>query len=201
MKYCTECGNEVQEGTRFCPNCGHDLAPPAASQPGDRPAIQALNNLNLTSPQRWTLLVLSIGGLLGFIGLWVDWTGDEANVVDYLKEGFGDYEVPWWIGVIALGAILGVVLTALNIVSTVRRSELPPSWQLRLGGVLMGVCPLITHLALVAWLVVEWSSGDAGDYWDLIWESESAGIWIALTGGILASWATALGTRISALKF
>ena len=26
MPYCTECGSEVEQETRFCPNCGHSLS-------------------------------------------------------------------------------------------------------------------------------------------------------------------------------
>ena len=32
MKYCPECGNEVQEGARFCPNCRHELTRPGNQQ-------------------------------------------------------------------------------------------------------------------------------------------------------------------------
>ena len=50
-------------------------------------------------------------------------------------------------------------------------------YAMRLGGILMGLCPLLTHLGFVAWLIVEWSNGDAGDYWDIF-------------GGIGSSWRT-----------
>ena len=213
MKYCPGCGNEVQEGVRFCSNCGYDLSEPvsrpanqAASRPSDEPAhrlrdhssIQAL--LPLTAPQRWAVLVFSIGGLLGLIGLFIDWTGGEANVVDYLKEGFGEHPIPWWTGVIALGAIAGVIITVLNIAATFRHRELPSNGQLRFGAVPMGIGPLAAHIGLMAWVVVE-GGGEAGDFWDVLWELESAGLWISLTGGILATWAAAIGAKLSALRF
>ncbi len=197
MKYCPGCGNEVQEGAKFCPSCGTNLAQPAESRPSEQPGFQIL--LHLTGPQLWALLVLFIGGLLGFIGLWVDWTGDDANVVDYLREGFGDSNLPWWTGVIALGAIIGVVVTLLNIVSTLRNRALPSNGQLCFGGVLMGLCPLFTHIGFVAWLVVEFH-GSGGDFWDTLWSGESPGLWIALTGGVLAVWANWIGARISSFK-
>ncbi len=193
---CTNCGNNLPEGTRFCSNCGadHTQCPSGAlNQQGIRTLLAAL-----TRTQQWSLLVLFVGGLLGFIGLFVAWTSGGGNLGEYLKDGFGDSDLPWWTSVIALGAIAGVVVTALNIVSTIRNGAMPLPWQLRLGAVLMGLCPLAVHVGTMAWIGVE--SGDPEEIWDLIWDAEAPGLWIALTGGILANWATSLGATISSLK-
>jgi hypothetical protein len=147
------------------------------------------------------LLVLFIGGLLGFIGLFVDWVDGGSSVGGYLKDGFGDSPVPWWTSVIALGAIAGVIVTVLNIVSTVRKSAFPPNGQLRLGGILMAVCPLAAHVGLMIWIVVETPQyGGAGDAWGLIWDFDGPGLWISLTGGILVIWAAWIGDKVSSLK-
>lgn len=31
MRYCSECGSKVEEGSHFCPGCGHVLGPPTAA--------------------------------------------------------------------------------------------------------------------------------------------------------------------------
>ncbi len=210
MRYCSQCGSEVQGGAQFCANCGYNLTQSTsrpASGPAtrlvDQPGIQApLSRIGpLSGPQKGALLVLFIGGLLGFIGLFVNWSDGGSSVGGYLKHGFGDNPMPWWASVIALGAIAGVIVTVLNIVSTVRKSAFPPNGQLRLGGILMAVCPLAAHVGLMIWIVVEFQRAGAGEVWALIWEVDGPGIWISLTGGILVIWAAWIGDKVSSLKF
>ena len=196
MSYCPGCGNEVQGEPRFCPECGASLTG-QASRLEERPALQAL--LSLSGPYQCGLLVLFVGTLLGFIALFVHWTIGES-ATGYLKDGFGDHPIPWWTSVIALGAVTGVVVSVLNVISTIRHQELPSNGQLRLGGILMAVCPLATHIGFIVWIVGEVDLGGR-DFWDGIWEAESPGLWISLTGGILVIWASAIGARLSSLKF
>ena len=186
-----------KKAIRFCVNCGNSLTP-SASRLAAQPGLQVL--LSLTGPHQWGLLALFIGGLLGFIGLFVGWSADEVNVLDYLDFVFVDGDLPWWIGVIALGAIAGVAVTALNVVSAVRRRALPSNRRLRLGGILIALSPVGTHIGFVAWVTTPLGQ-NVGDFWDWFWIIESAGLWISLTGGILVIWATAIGGLLSLSKF
>ena len=40
MKRCDQCQFEVQDGARFCPNCGSKLPDPVAAQPAPTPAAK-----------------------------------------------------------------------------------------------------------------------------------------------------------------
>ena len=196
MSNCPECGNEVQEGNRFCANCGNSLTT-SASRLADRSGLQAV--LSLPGAHQWGLLVLVIGGLLGYIGLLVNWSV-SLNVWDYLYFGFGNENVPWWTGVIALGAITGVAVNILNVVTAVRRRALPSNRRLLLSGILIALCPIGAHIGYVASDATPWGQ-NAGAFWYYVWLLESAGLWISLTGGILVILATAIGGLLSSLKF
>ena len=185
MKYCPECGNQLLEGVRYCSDCGQDLSP--------SPGIAA-SRLPLE------LVMLAAGGMLGIASLFLDWTAGDGKVWDYIRVAFGDQPERggpvWWVGVIAVGAFAGVAITVLLVVRALVRRELPKGWRVLLGGGLMGLAPLLTHCAAIARgaVVYDWS---VGDFFEAVWVFQSAGIWIALAGGIMA----VLSTRIDGWIF
>ena len=183
MSSCPYCGNEVQEGNRFCGSCGNSLT----------------QTTSKFAHHQWAVVTLSLGGLLGLVGLFTDWSAGEANVLDFLDFAFIDGDLPWWIGVIALAAIAGVVVTVLNIVTAVRRRSLPSNWRLRLGGILVALCPIGTHTAFTAWVATPLGQ-NVGEFWDWFWLLQGAGLWISLAGGVLVIWATSIGNLLSSPK-
>lgn len=195
MDYCTGCGSEIPQGARFCHHCG--LAVDRSHPIGDRHYAGGL--LGIPWAQLWFLGPVVVGGLLGFIGLFVDWTHYNNNVGSYLKNGFGSGPPEWWTSVIALGAVVGVGLTFLNLAFAVRDRVLPPAGRLRLGALLMGLCPLATHVGAITWIVIVDRGGSGGDAWQAIWEDQNPGLWIALTGGILVFWATSIGGTLASV--
>ena len=174
--------------------CGNALTP-AGSDLATQGGPLVLRSL--PGDQQWALLVLLIGGLLGFFGLFLGWSL-SANVWGYLYAAFRYEEEPWWIGVIALGAITGVVATILNVVAAVRRRALPSSSRVLLGGILTALCPIGAHIGVVSTDATP-VGRDAGYFWDLFWLLESPGLWVSLAGGVLVISAIAVG-RILPLR-
>ena len=89
MPYCAKCGTEVQEGTKFCPECGQQIgaAVQQAQQPGAQPQ---------TAPKKKTkwrrIALFAVISLIGVcvvifaIGLMAGGTPDEETAVQVEEE-------------------------------------------------------------------------------------------------------------------
>jgi hypothetical protein len=102
MPFCSKCGKEILEDTRFCPNCGHDTKAPGRETSRQRPSgitiLAVLQGLGGLGALLLGVLMVIVAGLLGTIEL-------PAEVPAYFT------------GVIA--AVIGLVLIFIGIISFV----------------------------------------------------------------------------------
>jgi multisubunit Na+/H+ antiporter MnhF subunit len=133
------------------------------------------------------------GGLLmGLIALFISWVGngESANGITWIKdmEWFeDDGGAPWFSGLFALLAFIGVGLLGLAFLAKViPGNSLPDASGIGgLGALMLALGPLLAFISFWVQVGVEYRM-DAGDVWDLFWASDGPGIWLALAAGIIA---------------
>ena len=198
MAYCTSCGNQVDDASRFCTSCGATLGstPSTPVETPTAPAPPTASLTRVTSSSTWVgLSLLLVCGAMGLTAIFLHWSGDSSagdwfSGIDWIKysELFEESEAaPWWVGLLAIIAIVGVVLVGASLFKNVFFSSAPsgPSGTGVLGGVLIAVAPIATHVGFWIWIIRKFG-GDSGDVWDAAWESDGVGLWLALAGGIIA---------------
>ena len=206
MAYCTRCGNQVADDASFCSSCGAAVIapsspdpqsspptnvqppqvapPPPPPQPTPLPPQPAGTGFDIATD--WGIFLLAGGLLAGLIALFIGWTdaGESFNGIDWITEDEG---APWWLGLSAILAFIGVGLLVLTFLGrVVPGSPLPDVPGIgALGALLLALCPLITHVGFWLWVGFEFDA-DPGEVWEGLWETDGAGIWLALAAGIAA---------------
>jgi len=77
MGYCTECGSKVEEGARFCPNCGHEMSqtpsisPPSAASPPPQYSNQYSMPPSYQQYQKGSNTKAILALVFGILGLFV----------------------------------------------------------------------------------------------------------------------------------
>lgn len=65
-KYCSECGTEISEGSKFCPNCG--VASGASSSAGSQQTPTSMMGVKPKDPESKTMIAIkAIGGTLALL--------------------------------------------------------------------------------------------------------------------------------------
>ena len=153
MAYCANCGNNVEEGVKFCPSCGTPMDAPAteqqASQTGGQndltAKLSALNNTADTTADfdKADIEQNKVMGILAYLSWLVlipIFAAKDSKFARYhANQGLvlAITEVAWWI----VTAILNAILYAI-------------SWRLgALVGTLLGLVNLVFLVLLVLGIV------------------------------------------------
>lgn len=80
--YCRNCGKEIPEGTRFCPDCGTSTGAAPAQPQYQQPVVNVVNNnvsgFGYIHKSKWTAFILCL-----FLG----WTGIHRFYVGKIGTG------------------------------------------------------------------------------------------------------------------
>ncbi len=153
MAYCTNCGNNVEEGVKFCPSCGTPMEAPAAEQQASQTGgqndltakLSALNNTADTTADfdKADIEQNKVMGILAYLSWLVlipIFAAKDSKFARYhANQGLvlAITEVAWWI----VTAILNAILYAI-------------SWRLGvLVGTLLGLVNLVFLVLLVLGIV------------------------------------------------
>ena len=153
MAYCANCGNNVEEGVKFCPSCGTLMEAPAAEQQASQTGgqndltakLSALNNTADTTADfdKADIEQNKVMGILAYLSWLVlipIFAAKDSKFARYhANQGLvlAITEIAWWI----ITAILNTVLSAI-------------SWRLGfLVGTLLGLVNLVFLVLLVLGIV------------------------------------------------
>ena len=153
MAYCVNCGNNVEEGVKFCPSCGTPMEAPAAEQQASQTdgqndltaKLSALNNTADTTADfdKADIEQNKVMGILAYLSWLVlipIFAAKDSKFARYhANQGLvlAITEVAWWI----VTAILNAILYAI-------------SWRLGvLVGTLLGLVNLVFLVLLVLGIV------------------------------------------------
>ena len=153
MAYCANCGNNVEEGVKFCPSCGTLMEAPAAEQQASQTGgqndltakLSALNNTADTTADfdKADIEQTKVMGILAYLSWLVlipIFAAKDSKFARYhANQGLvlAITEIAWWI----ITAILNTVLSAI-------------SWRLGfLVGTLLGLVNLVFLVLLVLGIV------------------------------------------------
>ena len=137
MKFCTNCGAQVPEGTAFCPNCGAAVAQDANQQTVQQPGQQFngqqpnVGGVNDTQTEKVVAIVsyLSIIGLILYLaktaktpfGQFHVKQAANLSIIEIIASvGIGIIKgILSYAGIPFLGTILGLVNTAIYVLGLV----------------------------------------------------------------------------------
>ena len=107
-KYCPNCGSEIAEGTRFCLYCGQQIYQLSTLQyPGASHFQQRYKNTPVFSNSKMWIVILFIviSLILSTLSLFFSWyygrvhiteiEGDESDVTVHMEDKLGEREVHW----------------------------------------------------------------------------------------------------------
>ena len=127
MKFCSNCGGQIPEGTAFCPTCGAAVAqnqqPQQQVAPTQQPGQQYNGQPNVGGVDTNTEKIVAIVSYLSIIGLILYFAKQAANLsiieiiasiaVSVLRVLISQLGIPF------VGSILGLVNTAIYILGLV----------------------------------------------------------------------------------
>lgn len=74
--FCKQCGTEISEGTKFCPNCGAEIKPEQEQKAPEPTAEQKQAQTSVTEEGSWSVLAI------------VSFAIAAACVLGYMAGGF-----------------------------------------------------------------------------------------------------------------
>lgn len=102
--YCSKCGNEVEEGTSFCPKCGEKLNKENYSEKKDSTETEAITSfiLGLVSVAFWVTIIIPI------LGVYFGNKGKNSSKATFAKIGKVLSIVSLTIGTIIVFVLFGI---------------------------------------------------------------------------------------------
>ncbi len=92
--YCRKCGKELQEGARFCPSCGAEVAPAAqGSQPAGGVARTPLPAVGGARFASFGVIALIVGGIIAVVVAFVIFASGGASLSGTYTTSDGSFLV------------------------------------------------------------------------------------------------------------
>lgn len=155
---CSQCGNDVTDGSATCPNCGAQLAPASAAGPAQRssagtPAYKFdLNRLSRADQ------IAGIASVVLFISLFLPWFGVSISIVSVTADALTAHGY-LWITLILCLVVVGYLGLAAGF------EQMPVSLPLSRDQLLLAATGINFVLVLLAFVFKPGGVGSVGVGW------------------------------------
>ena len=87
MKFCQQCGNQLPENARFCPNCGFELQPLANTKSTviSNDLLVKLSTRVKTNGIIW-IVIACVQILIGILGAWFTLLVGVLNIISAIRD-------------------------------------------------------------------------------------------------------------------
>jgi hypothetical protein len=156
---CSQCGNNVADGTATCPNCGAQLASANAPSPAQRPAAPAsafkfdLNRLSRADQ------IAGGASVVLFISLFLPWFGVSVSVISVTADGLRSHGYLWITLILCLAIVAYLAMAA-------GYEQMPMNIQIPRERLLLIATGINLVLVLLAFLLKPGGYGTVGVGWE-----------------------------------
>jgi hypothetical protein len=136
--FCPQCGTNIADGAKFCPNCGAAQTPPAPGQAVVPSAPQINVNWKLLGPAQWVMLGAFVVCGAGTILTWGNGGGGGESL---WQLGTGAYAIGdlFSLDSVALDAILVLNLAGLGVLLAIRPATNMKLPNIQLASLILGL--------------------------------------------------------------
>lgn len=115
---CPNCNAEIEEGSQFCPNCGHQLVAEAARSGSEVPVSPRAGTMSASDERTWTMfthlsafagVVVPFGNFIGPLVVWL-LKKQDSDLVDLHGKESLNFQISMLIYVIASFVLAFVII-------------------------------------------------------------------------------------------